>query len=77
MTDQQVPPGNEAEFVVRPILCFALVNSDIRVGKVISPDEMSKMASAMAEFDLSQYSKGITVTLSEVGSKYQFTAGKY
>ena len=76
MTKQQVLPGGEAEFVLRPILCFALVKSGIYAGKVVSPQEMNEMADAMAEFDISQYSKGVNVILSEVGSKFIFSAEK-
>ena len=74
MTKQRVLPGGEAEFVLRPILCFALVRGGVHAGKVVSPQEMNEVADVMAEFDISQSSRGINVTLSEVGSKFMFTA---
>jgi dynein heavy chain 1 len=74
VTQEDVHVGDQADFMLKPKLFFAVVRN-MHVGKVFTSLEIT---SFNKEFDLSNYPNGIVVTLNEApsGGKYTFTASQ-
>lgn len=64
--------GDQIEFVLKPKLCFGIVNN-MKVGETFSSAEIPL---TLETFDLSEYPNGIEVTVHEApdSGRYSFTA---
>ena len=71
VTQPDVHVGNQVDFMLQPKLFFGVVRN-MKVGDTFTSLEIT---SSLAEFDLSNFPNGITVTLNQApgGGQYSFT----
>ena len=67
MTQRQVPIGDQAVFILEPILYIGVVQSDkfISAWQIFTNSEIAEMTDALASFDLRTYPNGLKVLLKE------------
>jgi dynein heavy chain 1 len=73
VTQEDVHVGDQADFMLKPKIIFAVVNN-MHVGEVFT--SLNIITSSHTEIDLSDYPNGIVVTLNESpsGGEYVFTS---
>ena len=73
MYQGQIPVGDQAVFVLKPILHFGVTRSDKFIPQMFKSSEIAEATDAQESFDLSNYPNGMKVTLKEsADGRYTF-----